>query len=156
MPRLTPAAYQTIHEHLRQFWLHDGDKFYLLSPTEQWLLHTYFMPDVQLSADELASYRREVTKQNPSLPQRAGRAFTKLLRELDAENARREARAATQAPRGGTSRRRPSRNADRIVTVRSVVRPEPDKELLARALVAFVKERERREDHEHHDRDQAA
>lgn len=156
MPRLTPSAYQSIHEHLRQLWLHDGDMFCVLSPAEQWLLHTYFVPNVQLSPDELASYRLAVTKQNPSLPQRAGRAFATLLRELDAEDARLEARAAARVAQGAASRRRPSRNADRIITVRSVVHPEPNKELLARALIAMAKEMARREAREHHDRDHAA
>lgn len=91
MPRLTQSAYLNLHHHLRQLWRHDSGMFSLVSPPEQWDVHAFYAAERNFSDAELGEYRQKVTAQDPSLPQRAGKALTKLMLEMDALDARREA-----------------------------------------------------------------
>jgi hypothetical protein len=64
--------------------------------------------------EDLREYRRSVTRVDPSLPHRAGRAYAKLKRgEWSKVN-------YAVTPNG------------RVISVRSVVRPDPDARLIAK------------------------
>lgn len=61
---------------------HEGDRaaFVLLGATEQWDLFQYYLPHKAHKRAELLAHRREVSALDPSLPQRAGRAFGRWRR----------------------------------------------------------------------------
>ena len=137
MPRLTQSGYQVIHENLFQLWRHNADDFQVLSATEQWHLHTFFAPDIAMTEADLAAYRKAITQQHPSLPQRAGKAFNRLLHELDAAEARRE---AFEASRTANGRRKKASNRHRQLRVQGVVHVVPDQAKLARAILQVAKD----------------
>lgn len=128
MARLTDTTYLATHQALRSSWLESPTRFALLSAGEQWALHDYFAPEHNLSDDQLLAYRHEVSKVDPSLPQRAGRALTKW-RMKEAPLAAYRERSHSPAPGAKRSR-------EYVVTVFSLVHPEIDPQRLARALLA--------------------
>lgn len=131
MARLTDITYLATHQELRFAWLKDPARFALLSAAEQWALHGYFAPEHSLSDERLLAYRREVSKVDPSLPQRAGRALSKW-RMKKAPLAMYRKRSHSPTP--GTKRSR-----DYSVTVFSLVHPEVDPRKITHALMsAFV------------------
>jgi hypothetical protein len=93
-----------------------GGAYSLLSSSDQWAIHRFYAPTDDIDDKTLRDYRRSVTKIDPSLPQRAGRAYAKLKRgewsKVD----------YAVMPNG------------RAISVRAVVRPKPDAELLARVF----------------------
>jgi hypothetical protein len=135
MPRQTSATYYRIHKQLRHFWL-DRDRLYAeLSPTEQWLLHNYFQPSKDLTKEQLLVHRDEITKRRPGLPQQAGRAYAKFQSAAAAWAVHAvRARHAALAPAGRTKR------GERLISVKAVVRPEPDYPKLARALLKMAED----------------
>jgi hypothetical protein len=50
----------------------------MLGPSEQWTLHSYYEFTKHLSDQELLAHRAIVSKTQPSLPHRAGKAFARL------------------------------------------------------------------------------
>jgi hypothetical protein len=135
MPRLTPKQYLKAHDQLRRFWLHNDMVFGALSSAEQYQIHDYFQPSKDLSDLELLAHRDRITKERPSLPHQAGRALAKL-RDAAAVLSVRRLRMA-KAPAGAKVRRQGNRH----LTVRAVVKPEPDMQKLARALVMLAEHR---------------
>lgn len=134
MARLTDITYLATHQQLRSAWLKDPARFATLNANEQWVLHGYFAPEHNLSDDRLLAYRHEVSKIDPSLPQRAGKALTKW-RMKEAPLATYRERSHSPAP--GSKR---SRNYE--VTVFSLVHPELDPQDIARAFLAAFKDHE--------------
>lgn len=128
MARLTDITYLATRRELRSAWLMSPTRFALLRPSEQWALHGNFAPEHDLSDDRLLAYRREVSKVDPSLPQRAGRALTKW-RMKEVPLAAYQERSHSPTP--GTKRSR-----DYAVTVFSLVSTEIDPRKLAHALLA--------------------
>ena len=51
-----------------------------IHPNDQWTLHRFYRPSVDLTAEELIAYRQWITEIYPSLPHRAGRVYAKLKR----------------------------------------------------------------------------
>lgn len=80
MPKLTNREYFLRHNVLARLWDKDKRAYYYLSYQQQRDLHDYYVPTRPLSELELMAHRKRVTKQNPSLPQRAGRAFGAMYR----------------------------------------------------------------------------
>jgi hypothetical protein len=79
------------------------------------------MPTIELSDRELRDHRISATTIDPTLPQRAGRAHGKLKRgEWDKVD-------YAVMPNG------------RVITIRSVVRPQPNLKLLVRACLDMAK-----------------
>jgi hypothetical protein len=113
-----------MHRHLRAIWLQDVGWYSSLSPSEQWHLHDYFKPATDLSDKALLDHRRQVTQGRPSLPQQAGRALAEMQ----------QGRAPVPVTRQVTTPTK--RGKVRQVSVRSVVRPQPDFHKPARALLA--------------------
>jgi hypothetical protein len=104
-----------------------------LTSTEQWQLHDYFQPSKYLADTELLEHRKKISKERPSLPHQAGRALAKLERHAARLAVQHAKPAALSQP---VQHQR--RGKDRVITVRSVVRPEPDLKLLARAIVMLA------------------
>lgn len=134
MPRLTDYSYLQTYKELRAAWLSDPVSFALLTPNEQWDLFGYFCIEHELSDARLLAYRREVSKIDASLPQRAGRAAQVWRKKLPRLEAYR------QRPRRG--QRTKQRSKRYIVTIFSAVHPEIDPQRLTRALRAAFADHE--------------
>lgn len=79
MPRLTDQAYLQQHLSLRRQWLDEPSRaFLLLSASEQWALHAFYLPSIRLGDQTLLEHREDISALFPSLPQRAGRALARL------------------------------------------------------------------------------
>ena len=132
MSRLSDHAYIENYRLLRAD--HEGDRaaFVLLSAGEQWDLFQYYLPHKAHKRTALLAHRREVTDLDPSLPQRAGRAFSRWRRIRESLPGYREYAA---------SRPRMKKNAEKRIVVYSKVTPEPDAARLARIIVDAARER---------------
>ncbi len=94
------------------------------SYSDQMVLHAYFVPTMQINDEEALAYRKVISKENPSLPNRAGKLMKRVaaLRSID----------WSRTPRSngiGPSRR---------LVVQSLVRAEPDIEKIAGTLIALI------------------
>ncbi len=132
MPRLTFNDYLNQRAFLRLAWEEFDQLYSLLAPDQQWALHRYYQPITGDSEEFLKRYRASITKKEPSLPARAGRLYAQLHRVYEASV---EAAKAKPAPP-----RERLKSASRKVRVRAVVRPEPDAQKLARALLEVAKQ----------------
>lgn len=122
MPKLTNDEYIARHEKLHWIWGEAQSLFTYLTYQQQRDLHDYFVPTKELTRDELLAYRKRITRSDPSLPQRAGRAFQAILHpELQ--------------PQPPSS---PPDKKGRVITIRPLARPEIDAEKLAFALLSYV------------------
>lgn len=141
MPRLTDHAYLLQRAELHKHWLDEPSRvFFLLSASEQWALHLYYLPSTQLSDQTLLEHRQDISVYDPSLPQRAGRAMARLrLMEQRLELYRK-----AQKPK----RRK---GAPYNVRVLSEVHPEIDVDKFVKILLSY----ERRDDREPSGRDAA-
>ena len=122
MPKLNNDEYIARHEELNRIWGEAQSLFTYLTYQQQRDLHDYLVPTKELTREELLAYRRRITRSDPSLPQRAGRAFQAILHpELQ--------------PSPPSS---PPDEKGRVITVRPLARPEIDVEKLAFALLSYV------------------
>jgi hypothetical protein len=127
MPRLTTKHYLKIHQMLNYHWFHDPAPYHHLSAQEQWDLHRFFWGYKELSDVALSEHRRTVSKQDCSLPQRAGRALERFNRVV-------ERRTRTE-PRQFSFKRAP-KGSYKVVAY-PLVQPELDLVQLARAIIAI-------------------
>ena len=97
--------------------------FYRLTPKEQWDLHNFYLVTQEATDLELRLHRHVIKKTDPSLPQRAGRAYAKLRK------GEWEPSVYVTASNG------------RGITVSSVVKPKPDLQKLFRAVISMQLER---------------
>ncbi|MFG6279580.1 hypothetical protein [Microbacterium sp. 5K110] len=137
MPRLTNKTYLCNRSALGKFWRRSEHGWSKLSLEDQCTLHEYFEPTMDLTDDQAIAYRQAVTAEWPNLPQRAGKAyaqFTRVIAQLEAE-----------PPRLKTSPKSKHRRTPYIVRVEALARPDVDFDKLARALLAFAKEKVDRE-----------
>lgn len=114
---------------------HEGDRaaFVLLGVSEQWDLFQYYSPHKAHERTELLAHRREVSEFDPSLPQRAGRAFGRWRRIREGLPGYREYAA---------SRPRMKKNTEKRVVVFSEVHAELDAARMAQIIVEAASERE--------------
>lgn len=134
MARLTDITYLATHKELRSAWLNDPSRFAILNASEQWALHGYFAPEHGIPDKQLLAYRREVSKVDPSLPQRAGKALMKWRMKEAPLAAYRE---RSHSPASGAKR---SRNY--ALTVLSLVHPEINPHKITHALMAAFEDHE--------------
>lgn len=127
--RLTDTELAHRRHLLQDCWLQNSKAFSVLTPNEQWDAHRYFAFAQVLEPAQLVAHCRQVTLSDPSLPNRAGKAFRKVE---DAINQQAIVRPPTQ-PRVKAVRRKRG-----PIHVRSVVRPEPDYKKYARVLVELA------------------
>ena len=105
----------------------------MLSPAEQWTLHSYYEFTKRLSDDQLLAHRAAVSKAQPSLPQSAGKAFAKLALFT------KRLKAYRAAPHPNTRKK----GAPYEVRVFSQVNPDIDPKLMAKILIEMARERGR-------------
>lgn len=79
MSRLTNHHFIQTHHQLRRLWLHANYVYGHLTATEQWRLHDFFQPSMDLTAAELLAHRRRITAEQPNLPAQAGRALASCM-----------------------------------------------------------------------------
>lgn len=111
-----PPTYLHHHHQLKELWLVQQNVFSYLSPSDQLALHKYFQFASDKSEIQLVEHRHNVHALDPSLPHQAGRAYAKIMR-----GTRAPAHYA-EMPNG------------RRVSVRAIMRPEPDVQMLARTF----------------------
>jgi hypothetical protein len=148
MPRLTNPQYLKIHHALAWYWQNSPRIYSTLAPNEQWDIHAYFVPYKFLPDQELLQHRNTITKERPSLPQKAGRAFNHLDRNIEQirERQAKEDEAAKQAPpqaqpssKQSRYRTSPRPHTPEPIKVQALVRPEINVEMLARACIALAR-----------------
>ncbi len=84
MPRLTNADYLNQRKKLRADWFNHGGSAFSRIPSRQQLeLHDYFAITQPLFEAEVLAHRKTISREQPSLPQRAGRAYRQVEPFLD-------------------------------------------------------------------------
>lgn len=132
MARLTNDQYLRNHGLLLTGKNAADSAFVLLSATEQWDLFQYYLPHRSHTPADLLAHRRQVSLLDPSLPQRAGRAFSRWRRIRESLPGYREYAAG---------RSRMKKNAKKQVVVFSEVHPELNAARVARIIVNAASER---------------
>ena len=132
MPRLTPTTYLTQRHQLKTLWISDPQQFSLLSIPDQVALHKFYLLTLDKTDDELLEHRRNFKQLDPSLANKAGKVYAKLMRGEAAP-----IKHLAKLPHG------------RYVYVRSVMKPEPDVKLLAKALIMLTEEKNKRTNQAH-------
>jgi hypothetical protein len=130
MPRVTFAGYlkrrsKLVHEYTR----HDSNAFVVLESHQQWGLYEYFQPRRQLTDNELMAHHEACAQQDPSLPQRAGRAYGRIEPILAIPDEQRTTGVDQFVSRYGTKE----------VMVWPKVRPEINYKQVARALILLAR-----------------
>lgn len=108
----------------------------MLSPTEQWALHSYYEFTKHLTDAELLAHRAAVSKAQPSLPHWAGKAFTRLRLFSDRLSKHQDKIAAP-----GYQRVKHRKGAPTQLTVFSEVHPDLDIAELIDALNDYRRDR---------------
>ena len=103
----------------------------MLSPAEQWMLHSYYEFTKHLTDDQLLAHRAAVSKAQPSLPHRAGKAFAKLALFTQ----RLEVYRAVPHP---STRKKGAPNEAHVF---SQVNPTVDPKVMVEILIEAMKER---------------
>lgn len=109
----------------------------MLSPAEQFALHQFYEPTKELSPLELVEHRRRVAMEHPSLPQRAGRALTKVRPFLNLP-------APHLIPSNATVHRS-AKPKGHDIAVFSKVNPDLSPDRIVQVLIAMAKEQVRRD-----------
>lgn len=138
MPRLTDATYLKQRRALVDDWIEGGGTFALVTPMEQLTLHEYYCPAEHLTDHEALAHRRHAGHETPSLPQRAGKAYTNRLKVLAINIAQTE--LAWQRKRRAPVRKKYQRDERGEVRVRATMRPQPNYDLLAKALLEHARD----------------
>lgn len=129
MPRLTDQTYLQQRRHLREHWLDEPTRaFLLLSSSEQWALHAYYLPSMKLDDNISLEHRHDISAYDLSLPQRAGRALSRLnLMILRLDDYRDVAKAYPK----------PKRGARYELRILSEVHPEIDIDQFVKILLNY-------------------
>ncbi|WP_131831828.1 hypothetical protein [Mycobacteroides abscessus] len=135
---MTNFTYYGQHKFVHDTWVENWAAWSELSPGEQWDLHMFYMARHSLSIEALIEHRRNIVERDESLPQRAGRALRKLEQVLAGRMA--EAQAEGAEPTPVPAKRTKRRAKDQVLTMRSMVHPEPDMARMIKALRALVEE----------------
>jgi hypothetical protein len=120
MPRLNKSTYLQNHHQLKTVWEIDQRPFAYLNSRDQLDLHKYFQFASDKTETELIEHRRNVHKLDLSLPQRAGRAYAKLMRGE---------RAPVKYTRLDNGQQ---------ISVRAVMRAEPDFHMLVKVCMEMA------------------
>ena len=135
MPRTTPQQQFERYQFIQRVFVEDRSMFADLLALNQWALFGFYKPKSDFTLEQLRGYQAAMAKQEPSLPQRAGRAY----REFERAYAARQARA--KLPRIPIVKdRRNSRTRNRNYVVRGLVRDEIDGPKLARVLIEIARQ----------------
>jgi len=97
---------------------------------ERWILNDFFRLGLDLSGENMIAHRKRITAERSNLPHVAGKALALSWYAIAAISVSRVLAAKVPA---GTKRR-----GKTSVQVKSIVRPEPDAEKLARAFLMLA------------------
>jgi hypothetical protein len=139
MPRLTFNDYLKQRAFLRLAWEQFDQLYSLLTPDQQWALHRYYQPITDDTDEFLKRNRAGVTKQEPTLPARAGRLNAQLHRVYEASLVAASAHQSTPPKSRPRTRSTGAGLTQSRISVRGIVRPTPDLRKLARALAEMAK-----------------
>jgi hypothetical protein len=132
--RLTPEILAARRALLRADWIAGGPRLRLLNVEQQWALHDFYSPGLDLPDTDVAERRDLATTVRPELIRAAGFAYRSFARTAsDAIRPNREKRAASGV------RTRPSRGRLRVE-----VKPEQQTDMtrLVDALLLHAREKE--------------
>jgi hypothetical protein len=139
VPRLTNDKYYDRHRFLCLAWKEFPALYTILPPTAQWDIHRFYKPTADITKEELLAYRKQVSKDYPSLPNRAGQYFSRMyvLFRVAFESGQGDIRKFHGAIREAQPGRNhtPALPKTRRIHVASIVNPEIDLHRLARALI---------------------
>jgi len=102
----------------------------MLSPVEQWALHSYYEFTKSMTDKELLAHRAVVSKAQPSLPHRAGKAIAKL------ETFTKRLEAYRTGPHTSTQKK----GVPYKIRVLSQLNPDIDPKLMAKILIEMARE----------------
>lgn len=149
MPRLTNSEYLDRCHWLCQVWLDPHrTPLIILTPNEQWDIHAYFQPSRELSDEELISHRKQLLINQPGLPARAGKVFNKMVRVIDSarEKANGDPKLTMHYIHDAAHRSTVVDKRGRKHHTYAIVKPEPDLDKLAQALLGLARQMQREED----------
>jgi len=135
MPRLTNTDYYQRYRFIRHIWRYYQNLFALIPIELQYDLHNFYQPDRDLTKAELITYRKDIKHEDPGLPARASKAYVRLHQAY--ENVIADTKNK-QAQKEQTPHSRKHRKIKHL-SVRAVVRPEPDWNRFAYALLQHAK-----------------
>lgn len=133
MPRVTPNQYLDRRRELAAIGQHATHDYAYLTSAEQRAIHDYYCPTEALSDGYALQYRHEAGWRHSPLPHLAGRAYAKLV----------GIRAGTVPVPAPQTRYVVAGRGDtrgRAITVRAVLRPQPDIQGIVRALMSLKPE----------------
>jgi hypothetical protein len=138
MPRLTNPQYLEQRAALHSDWF-DQDAYAIaqLDPADQMELHAYYAHTDDLTNEQAIAHRQAKTKQDPSLPQVAGRIYAKIRPLLGK-------RPAPEPFVPGSSRKGSPGNIR--VEARGILRPHRDRDILLHAIRIMAEDEMRKED----------
>jgi hypothetical protein len=136
MPRLTDHDYLKNHELLRTNREADNTAFVMLEAGEQWDLFRYYLPHEARGYPALLAHRSEITKLDPSLPHRAGKALHKMMKIKALLPEHREWKV---------NQPRIKKSVEKTITVFGSVRPDLDAKKFADIIVWAAREQAERE-----------
>ncbi len=130
MPRLSHNTYCELRSFLASAWDQDQTLFALVCGADQWDVHRFFAPTVDLTDQELRAHRIKVSTADPSLPSRASKLARKMHRFHN---------AAKHLPKEAY---RPAvfkhSSQGSPISVRAIMNPEPNYRLLAKAFISLA------------------
>ena len=135
MPRLTNPDYLEQRHRLMIAWEFRPHLIAELELYEQHALHDFFAMSREMYDDDAIAHRQNMTKLEPSLPHKAGRAYGHFEQIVATDRERRAAPAPIESvPMRGAKR------SKKTVRVTALVKPELDIQGLARAIMNLAKE----------------
>lgn len=134
MPRLTTTTYLSRHHELKQIWAENPGAFSYLTLSDQRDLHKFFLLSLDKTDAEFRAHRRNVLLADPSLAQRA-----------------RQSLRQAQAWRAGAYHTFAEAHDGRRIYLHTVMRPQPDVELLAHALYRLAEQKNRKKPNDEQD-----
>jgi hypothetical protein len=120
---------------LRSDWNAGGEPFTHLDLAEQWALHAAYQPTKDVSEQQALADFREMQRLRPEQADEAEAACERYGRAR--QPVQRDAARAQEAKESGVAPRK-RRGKERNLTVRTLARPEPDVQALARLLVQLA------------------
>lgn len=133
MPRVKTEEQWRRYQVLREANQSGHPAMSLLEAQDQWILHDYYWFSHPLNLQQFKVHLKQVAKEHPSLPNRAGKAFVRFVDAYERVDAYRR-RASVRA--------KPKKNTARQLSVWSEVNPEIDPAEMAAILIEMAKRAE--------------
>ncbi|MCX2746289.1 hypothetical protein OOZ51_00485 [Arthrobacter sp. MI7-26] len=127
MPRVTYETYRQRHLQLRRLWQERQGVFAAVDPMEQWDLHEYFLCADRPTEATLRAHYDEIKDEGSSLPQRAGKVYAALMRNMEAG-----------VPETQPIQPRVAGRKQKVLTIRSLVRPHVDVDAYVATVMQIV------------------